>query len=269
MTPEILFVIQTYNEEQRIGHILDYYKAFGKVIVIDNYSIDDTLEITKQKNVEFHQKKNNGSTQTFEWRKWFIGTFGEVMVINCSCSEYIPKKTILEISRQLISGRAIVETQVISITDGVELNLWNSKSRYIQRGLNYQKIDISAVKIHHPYNPKVAYKNEQVRLDSKEFRIYHLRNTNFKSECIKILEYATIEAKLYTGKSRVELVCHLIKNLLIESKVLFRFKNLVYFRISIPQILLRMIMHYTIFRICIEKFESHTDNLNNYKDFYK
>ena len=126
---EILYVIQTFNEAHRILKLIDYYSQYGQIVVIDNYSSDNTVELVNSRDIAVYMKKNEGTTQTPEWRKWFVAEFGEVKVINCSCSELIPHETLLKIKESLLLGNAIVETKLIPITDGLELNLWNSPDR--------------------------------------------------------------------------------------------------------------------------------------------
>ena len=241
----ILFVINTYNEEKRIGPILCYYQQFGEVILVDNHSSDATVEIAASLGVKYYLKKNNGTVQTVEWMSWLKETIGEVPYIALSCSEYLSPVTIKAIWERLLEpGVGVVELKMRSLTEGVELPLWGRRTRYVDRGLNLGRLDINAVKIHAPVLTLDGTKYKKVRL-ADENCVEHLRVTNFASELIKVVNYARVEAQVTETRQPL---ARLIKSLTRELVNLFIPKNLLYARISMPQIFLRCVMHYVIFR---------------------
>ncbi len=62
----LTFVIFAYNEEKRIGYAVRNLIRYGKVIVIDNCSIDKTQEIAENLWAQVFQYKNNGYVETPE-----------------------------------------------------------------------------------------------------------------------------------------------------------------------------------------------------------
>jgi len=124
---------------------------------------------------------------------------------------------------------------------------------------------LDAVAIHHPYTPKSEYKKQYHRLNEDNFYIYHLRETIFIKECKKMLDYAFVESTLYREKNGWYLKKMLIKNLLTELKVGLRPKNIRHIDVAFPQLLLRSIMHYCIYRNIIEAKRKKVDYGHHYK----
>ena len=58
---KIVFIIPAFNEESTIAKVIDSLINYGKIIIVDDGSIDDTANIAKRKGaiVEIH-KKNQG-----------------------------------------------------------------------------------------------------------------------------------------------------------------------------------------------------------------
>ena len=59
---EVTIVVPTLNEEQSIGLVLDklQLEGFGKILVVDGNSIDDTINRAKNYNVDIVQQKGKG-----------------------------------------------------------------------------------------------------------------------------------------------------------------------------------------------------------------
>jgi glycosyltransferase involved in cell wall biosynthesis len=57
---KVTFVIFTYNEELRIDRAIRNFIKYGKVLVVDNFSSDSTVEIAKKYNCDILMNKNPG-----------------------------------------------------------------------------------------------------------------------------------------------------------------------------------------------------------------
>ena len=186
MKDDILFNLPTFNEEARVGAIVSYYQKFGTVLVIDNHSQDQTVNIAKANGATVIPKKNHGTVQTPEWNRWLKLQVGEVPIIGLSCSEFLSEGTIKAIHSELLNHRVgVVELMVRSFTDGVELPLWGNKKRFVERGLHLGKIDISGIRIHAPFRVKDSGSFIKVTLP-EEFYVEHLRVTKFSNELTKV-----------------------------------------------------------------------------------
>lgn len=242
---EVVFVLNAYNEERRIGSILRYYKEFGEVVLVDNFSSDATIAIASSLGVKYYCKKNDGTVQTTDWIYWLKETIGSRPYVSLSCSEYLSPDTIRAIQSQLLMpGVGVVELEMKSFTDGIELPLWGKHKRYVERGLHLGRIDIAAVRIHAPFIVSDTSKYKTVRLES-DYYVEHLRVTHFASELIKVTNYARIEAmQIEVTKPLVKLG----KSVLREFLNFLILRNFLYMSISLPHLYLRCIMHYVIYR---------------------
>jgi len=57
---KVTFVIFTYNEQLRIDRAIRNFIKYGKVLVVDNFSSDSTVEIAKKHNCDILMNKNPG-----------------------------------------------------------------------------------------------------------------------------------------------------------------------------------------------------------------
>ena len=57
---EITFVVFSFNEEARIENVLRNFSGYGRILLVDNYSVDQTVEIAKRYNCDVLLNKNNG-----------------------------------------------------------------------------------------------------------------------------------------------------------------------------------------------------------------
>jgi len=60
MDAEITFLIFTYNEARRIEYVLRCFQPYGRIVVMDNYSTDNTAEIAKKYGADVHLHRHNG-----------------------------------------------------------------------------------------------------------------------------------------------------------------------------------------------------------------
>lgn len=88
----IVMVLPVYNETQRIHDTLSYYLSFGlEILVVDNYSVDNTYTIASSFPVRVVRKKNNGTPETEEWISWLCNYIDSDYFIFLSCSEFLPR----------------------------------------------------------------------------------------------------------------------------------------------------------------------------------
>lgn len=58
----ITFVVFTYNEARRIEYVLRCFQPYGKILIMDNHSTDNTVEIAKKYGAEVHLHTWDGAT---------------------------------------------------------------------------------------------------------------------------------------------------------------------------------------------------------------
>jgi glycosyltransferase involved in cell wall biosynthesis len=244
-------ILPVYNEEARVGRVIEYYKQFARLLVIDNFSTDNTKQIVQKLGVELIQYKNPGTIQTPEWFRHVTALFDNDYFLLLSCSEFIPLP-LLEIFNQTAIERTydVVSCVRDSYTCGKMIPLWGGRSRLtearIERFFNKQGMDYDSIVIHGKFSP--TQKNRLLQLPRAEKNvIVHIRDFDAPSLIKKITEYAVVEAhhRAELGKS---ISC--VSLLVLFLKEIIRFIQLpvsLWSRIALREVWARMVMHSVIY----------------------
>src|SRR6267142_1957423 len=81
-------ILPVFNEEARVKRVVDYYRPFAKLIVVDNYSTDGTLPILQELGVEVIRHRNEGSLQSPEGLRFMLSLSSTPYVLFLSCTEF-------------------------------------------------------------------------------------------------------------------------------------------------------------------------------------
>lgn len=252
----VTLVITVFNEESRIERVIDYYNRFGKVLVIDNYSTDNTLSIIKNKNVEVLKKKNDGTIQTPEFFFYIKNVIKTDYFVLLSSSEFIPPLLMhffFEIAKERKFG--LVSCVVDSFTCGELIPLWGGRfkliDRKIERFFSINDLDIKKIHIHSPF--ETINPNKKLIINRKNgLTISHLRDSDVVSLIKKHTGYASVEANQIISKGKK---FSLLRLSYLSLKELLRFIQIqpkYWGLISIREIAARLIMHLSIYLMCRE-----------------
>lgn len=99
--PPITAVILTYNEDIHIARCLaNVWQLAGRVIVVDSFSTDRTVEIARQLGAEVHQRKFKTQADQLQWA---LDTcdFGNGWILRLDADEYLEPPLIEEIRTRL------------------------------------------------------------------------------------------------------------------------------------------------------------------------
>lgn len=91
----ITFVLFSYNEEKRIEYPIRNFIKYGKVIVIDNCSLDKTREIAESLGAQVYEYKNNGYVETPEELE-FVRSKVDTDYMTWSFTDHMWPKQLLE-----------------------------------------------------------------------------------------------------------------------------------------------------------------------------
>ncbi len=252
-----LMVLTTHNEEDRIERVLKYYTKFGEVVVVDNYSSDNTIKIAEKFCNKIIKFKNNGAAQTPDFYHNLIKEIGHPYIILLSCSEFIPEKLLhFFFNISLNEKYGLVRTVVDSYTCGENIKLWGGRFRFIDRKIerffDLERLDINNIDIHKPYS--LINKNDEFELDRKEdYVISHIRDSDTKSLIIKHLGYADVEADSYLEKGNPMTIFSLLKLMFKEMLRFFQLPLKHMGFVAQREIMARVAMHFFIFFISREK----------------
>jgi glycosyltransferase involved in cell wall biosynthesis len=252
-------VLQVCNEEARIRRVLDYYSRFGRIIVIDNNSTDNSASIAGEFGCRVISISNEGSAQTPEWFRHVFAQVDTTYVLLLSCSEFIPPKAMVEYNRVAQEKcYKMVTNVVISHTCGEDIQIWGGRFtnivRRTERFFNRDELDYDAIFIHAPFRTR---RGDDVLhlLSDKKYNIVHLRDSDIRGLTSKHLAYAMVEAEqivTHNGRISVWRLLNLVVSDLIRFiRLPFKKKNL----ISTREIWARVMMHITIYFLVREQKE--------------
>lgn len=60
LIPNLTFVIFTYNEQARIGRVIDNFKSIASILIVDNVSTDKTVDIAVANDCQILSNQNKG-----------------------------------------------------------------------------------------------------------------------------------------------------------------------------------------------------------------
>lgn len=247
-------ILPVYNEQARVKRVLEYYRTYATIIVVDNYSTDNTVEIVKAMGFEVLEYQNGGTIQTPEWFKYITSICPTEYLLLLSCSEFIPVE-LLGLFNDIAESKEydLVSCIVDSYTGGEFIQLWGGRikklERKIERFFNIKALDCSRVKIHRPF--EVVEANRILYLPRHEhYVIRHLRDSDSFTLIQKHLDYAKVEAYQMTENNEPFSVWRLLR---LYVKELLRFIQIPvaqWNRIAVREIWARIAMHSMIYWIC-------------------
>lgn len=214
------FILPVWNESSRIERTINYYHPYGRIIVIDNFSTDNTANLAKELGCEVVQMPNNGTIQTKEWMSKALALSPTSYVVLLSCSEYIPPDALLkfeEIARA--NSYTLVTNVLISFTCGKNIQIWNqlfkNTERRTERFFNRDYLDYTEIFIHAPYRT-VSETGVLDLPNNDSYNIIHLRDSDITSLTYKHFDYASAESKQMISSDKCISLTLLSKRILAD-----------------------------------------------------
>ncbi len=102
---DLTFVVFTYNEAARIGNVIRNFRAYGPILVVDNFSTDGTADIARQGGCEVLSNKNPGWVEDFETTERVQAAVGTDWLYWGFADEIAPRETLAEVKRVIEAGR--------------------------------------------------------------------------------------------------------------------------------------------------------------------
>jgi glycosyltransferase involved in cell wall biosynthesis len=251
---KITFIFFTFNEEKRIKNVIKNVSNYGKVLIIDNFSTDETKKIASSNGAKIVLYKNvgyggdlgsfNKLTEHVDTPYIFIG----------SASEYVPRQ-ILEECKTIAAGsenssyRALACAR-LEITGGKWIQRKKPTKHSLKkrpRFLLLKHLNLDNHRIHHEWTSNCPYKDIKVLDFGPQTCIHHLRNYDVATSEIKHSLYGTNEAEQkYNQGRRVNLFTILIRTFLEFYKSYISKKDFLSGRIGIINSLMRAQMQMNI-----------------------
>lgn len=190
----ITFVVFTFNEERRIEYVLRCFKDYGKILTVDNYSTDRTVEIAKNYGAEVYFYKNIGWVEDEKEVEFVLNKVITDWIYWGSVDELCPKKLLekfVEVSNQ--NKYRIVYAKRENMHYGLE-NL-GLEHAYQVRLFMKGSIDFKGNRIHH-FGKIVCLPDEILYLPkTDDYSVYHFSTYNVQKIEIACSKYSDIEAQ--------------------------------------------------------------------------
>lgn len=196
-------ILPVYNEAQAIKYVIDYLLRWAPLLIIDNFSTDETLEIIdtiKSDTIRTVQIANNGTIQTPEWFGRVLPLVNTRYVVVASCSELLPPQ-LFSYFNQIACHNSVhlVSTPVVTYTCGFYTPLWGASAcfgnRYIQRFFAKDALDFDSIRIHSQFTTKCGYNSTVISGFNAAYSILHLRSSDWVSLANKHLGYALVDSE--------------------------------------------------------------------------
>lgn len=190
----ITFVFFVFNESRRIEQLLRCFKDYGKLLIIDNGSTDNTIALAKKYTTDIYHYENIGWVETKEETDFVFDKITTEWVYLGSADELAPKKLL----NKLVSISKENQYKVVylgRINHHYGLNKLHIQNSELPRFFKIGSVNFENNKIH-KFGKIVAKNNEILHLKvSDEYSIHHFSTYNITKFQTKHNSYSDIEAK--------------------------------------------------------------------------
>ncbi|WP_312420619.1 glycosyltransferase [Anaerospora hongkongensis] len=210
---KITFVVFTYNEERRIEYVLRCFQKYGKILVMDNYSTDNTAQIARQYGAEVCLHKHNGWVEEEQVANNVLSQITTPWVYWGYCDEVLPRQLLDKLAK--VSQQEQYKLVVIpkrNLTYGMEDFVMLKKDtnpRFFRKGYVSFKDNVI-----HKIGEFLGKEDEILYLKrKKEYSIIHCSTYNIEKYMNTINSYSSIEAQQKQQKENSFFVGLIIKPL--------------------------------------------------------
>jgi glycosyltransferase involved in cell wall biosynthesis len=201
-----------FNEEARVERAVRNFLTYGRVLIVDNYSTDRTVEIAKSLGADVLLYKNQGWVEDEHTTRvvknavqtpWIYWGFADE-IVDCSTMD-----------RML----AAIENGQFSIINIARKNYYYGKFLYdayynVQnRVFKKDSIDFRGNTIHKFGKPTVP-ESEIHYLDPQKFYIHHFISNTTKANLDSLNRYTDIEADHVSSASPIKMIYRFVKSFL-------------------------------------------------------
>lgn len=202
-------VLPVYNENERIDSSLSFYTTIcKKILLVDNYSSDDTLTAASQYTnlIKIVQIKNNGTIETPEWFQQIKSYIDTDYIFLASCSERVSSKLLFLMDYLALTGSVnFVVSERKSLTGGYPSDNLYCKPQSlfslkvylptVIRFLNISKLNLSKVYPHDSFKSQDQMSSVFITSPCDCYKIIHYRPYPSLQSLAKMQAYATQYAK--------------------------------------------------------------------------
>jgi glycosyltransferase involved in cell wall biosynthesis len=208
----ITFVVFTYNEERRIEWAIQNFRDWGRILIVDNFSEDRTVEIAKANGCDVLLNKNPGWVEDSETVSRVKAAVQTDWIYWAYADELVGRATLSAIMDA-------VQSEKFSIVNIIRKNYYYGKfchdaySHRMNRVFVRQAIDFSTNTIHN-FGEVTVSEDRICYLDAKRHYVRHFTSTDASTWLRSMDKYTDIQSGSYGGSfDRIALGLRLIKTL--------------------------------------------------------
>jgi len=275
---KITFVFFTFNEESRIKTVIQNVLMYGEILLIDNFSTDETVTIAKSFGAKIVLYKNTGYGGDLGSLNKLIEHVKTPYIFIGNASEYIPRQ-ILEECKVIATSPKNSAYQALAcarleITGGKWIQRKKPKKKSLKkrpRFLLLKHLNLENHRIHHEWTSSCPHNNIKVLDFGPQTSIHHLRNYDVATSEIKHGIYGTNEAEQkYKRGRRVNLLTILFRASLEFFKSYISKKDFLSGRIGVINSLMRAQMQMNIgLKIWEKQHKITLEEIKKYNEQYK
>ena len=249
-------VLTTSNEEGRIRNVLCYYlRFFSAIELVDNDSVDQTIEIAKEfQGVNVHRKRNSGTIENTKWFRWLLTTFPASHYLLLSCSEVLSPDFIEMIPMLIQNNVDLFYVNRRSFTDNIDTSMifgglpvilgLKQFSHETCRFFSARCVQEEQILIHDNFKSFRSRYHTVISM-KPELAITHLRIGDTYKLLTKILAYSREEAQAYRLSNPLfRLLRGICRELLVLLFIMIRLKSS---HLVVTELLARVVMHLQIY----------------------
>ncbi|GAM11005.1 putative glycosyltransferase [Geobacter sp. OR-1] len=194
MKDRITFLIFTYNEARRIEYILRCFLPYGNVVVMDNHSTDNTVEIVERMGGTVYQHDHPGYVEEESVAANALSKVKTDWVYWGYADELLPKTVLTKMQEVVVEGRyTMVRMPRKNLHYGVEKLNFDSGGAY-PRFFRKEVMDFAGTEIHH-FGRFVGKEEDALTLPVCDgYSVYHCSTYNLQKFEIAHSKYSDIEA---------------------------------------------------------------------------
>jgi len=173
MKERITFLVFTYNEARRIEYVMRCFLPYGNVVVMDNHSTDNTVEIVQRMGGEVHQHDHPGYVEEESVARNALSKVRTDWVYWGYADELLPRTLLQKMQEVVREGHySMVRMPRKNLHFGVENLNFDSGGAY-PRLFRKEVMDFAGTAIHH-FGRFTGAEREALTLPVyDEYSIYH------------------------------------------------------------------------------------------------
>lgn len=204
MNTKIAVIISSYNEEKRIGYLLDSVKMFDDIIVLDKSSQDNTANIVKSYNAKLYTIPYTDITTDKEYADVLNRALRETdcdWIIFLVCSDIVHPEFYQTVN-QYISNHDVdvVEVPFYRYSMGFTSKYSFYKDLHYKAILLKKSVYINDTDIHVMSKYSKDSKVGRMVESNPQIAVYHLTHENLELILERHLRYAKVEATCFATR---------------------------------------------------------------------